>query len=96
MGKSDSKLRRRRPKRSLSIKAAGVEAEQVPLNGHKQLVTLTGMEIDQESMKRLQEALGDDTLVLCLPKGAKLEVIDLVEPSTEPGTLGHRPAEWDF
>jgi hypothetical protein len=71
----------------------------MPLNGHKQLVTITykdANDFDEASMRRLQKALGDDTLVLCLPEGCKLEVIDLVEPATEPGTLGRRPAEWDF
>lgn len=99
MSRSDNSLRRRKPKRQLKVTAEGHDARQVPLDGTRRIVTVTyeagRLEDLAPSLKVLAERLGDDTLVVALPPGAKLEIFDLVEPEPIPDML--RPAaEWNF
>ena len=97
---SPKKLYRRKPlpaRQGLSVEVEGEEARHLDIDDKKRIVAIY-LDFDQQHQEqiqglhsRLRADLGDDVLVLILPKDARLEVIDL-----EPTDVGRRRGTWDL
>ena len=94
---------------ALKVKVKGHEAEEIKLkkDGFQRVVTLKWPDSAQPLTPEMMENLGDhikqqlgpDTMVLCLPKDAELDIIELSRgrESESPQVTPHRDdAEWNF
>ena len=95
----------------LKVKVKGHEAEEIKLSRDpfQRIVTLkmpeTMAPIEPEQLKSLQEhirdKLGKDTMVLCLPTGSELDIIELHNPPQPTGEVPEGAptrdnATWNF